>query len=103
MVRDNSNYLDIDALIAHYLQTVTSCKAITIPADTCVLNAGAEVMIASVQSSCTLDMDFGITDVDDIIDGADIDISAILSSGIGQSNTVVATQDLNLHSIYRNC
>ena len=59
-------------------------QAITIPADTCVLFAGAE-MIASVQSGADGNtVNLGITDVDQYIAGADIDDdSAILSSGIG--------------------
>ena len=59
-------------------------QAITIPTDTCVLFAGAE-MIASVQSGADGNtVNLGITDVDQYIAGADIDDdSAILSSGIG--------------------
>ena len=44
-------------------------QVLEIPANTLVLNAGAEVMKAFT-SSCTLDMDFAAGD--DIIDGADI-------------------------------
>ena len=59
-------------------------QAITIPADTCVLYAGAE-MIASVQSGADGNtVNLGLSDVDQYIAGADIDDdSAILSSGIG--------------------
>ena len=59
-------------------------QAITIPADTCVMYAGAE-MIASVQSGADGNtVNLGLSDVDQYIAGADIDDdSAILSSGIG--------------------
>ena len=59
-------------------------QAITIPADTCVLYAGAE-MITTVQSGADGNtVNLGLSDVDQYIAGADIDDdSAILSSGVG--------------------
>jgi len=73
-------HADLDALSAGDF-----VEAITIPANTMVLTAGAE-MIESVQSAAdgnTVNLGFG-TDVDQYIAGADIDDdSAILSSGIG--------------------
>ena len=48
-------------------------QAITIPADTCVMYAGAE-MIASVQSGADGNtVNLGLSDVDQYIAGADID------------------------------
>ena len=73
------SHADIDALSAGDI-----VQAITIPADTCVMYAGAE-MIASVQSGADGNtVNLGLSDVDQYIAGADIDDdSAILSSGIG--------------------
>ena len=60
-----------------------------IPANTLVLNAGAEVMKAFT-SSCTLDLDFG--GGDDIVDGADITSTGFCAAGTnGQTNTVVGS------------
>ena len=59
-------------------------QAITIPADTCVMYAGAE-MIASVQSGADGNtVNLGIADVDQYVAGIDIDDAASnLSSGLG--------------------
>ena len=59
-------------------------QAITIPADTCVMYAGAE-MIASVQSGADGNtVNLGIADVDQYVAGIDIDDDASnLSSGVG--------------------
>ena len=72
-------HADLDALSAGDI-----VEAITIPANTMVLTAGAE-MIESVQSGADGNtVNLGITDVDQYIAGADIDDdSAILSSGVG--------------------
>ena len=72
-------HADLDALSAGDI-----VEAITIPTNTMVLTAGAE-MIESVQSGADGNtVNLGITDVDQYIAGADIDDdSAILSSGIG--------------------
>jgi hypothetical protein len=72
-------HADLDALSAGDI-----VEAITIPTNTMVLTAGAE-MIESVQSGADGNtVNLGITDVDQYISGADIDDdSAILSSGVG--------------------
>ena len=72
-------HADLDALSAGDI-----VEAITIPTDTCILFAGAE-MIESVQSAADGNtVNLGVTDVDQYIAGADIDDdSAILSSGVG--------------------
>ena len=72
-------HADLDALSAGDI-----VEAITIPTNTMVLTAGAE-MIESVQSAADGNtVNLGITDVDQYIAGADIDDdSSILSSGIG--------------------
>jgi hypothetical protein len=72
-------HADLDALSAGDI-----VEAITIPTNTMVLTAGAE-MIESVQSGADGNtVNLGITDVDQYIAGADIDDdSAILSSGVG--------------------
>jgi hypothetical protein len=73
------SHADIDALSAGDI-----VQAITIPADTCVLYAGAE-MIESVQSSADGNtVNLGITDVDQYVAAVDIDDDASnLSSGLG--------------------
>ena len=78
------NTLDFSNSAISGLSAGDIVQAITIPTDTCVLFAGAE-MIASVQSGADGNtVNLGITDVDQYIAGADIDDdSAILSSGIG--------------------
>ena len=72
-------HADLDALSAGDI-----VEAITIPTNTMVLTAGAE-MIESVQSGADGNtVNLGITDVDQYVAGADIDDdSAILSSGVG--------------------
>ena len=72
-------HADLDALSAGDI-----VEAITIPTNTMVLTAGAE-MIESVQSAADGNtVNLGLTDVDQYIAGADIDDdSAILSSGVG--------------------
>ena len=72
-------HADLDALSAGDI-----VEAISVPANTMVLTAGAE-MIESVQSGADGNtVNLGITDVDQYIAGADIDDdSAILSSGVG--------------------
>ena len=72
-------HADLDALSAGDI-----VEAITIPTNTMVLTAGAE-MIESVQSGADGNtVNLGITDVDQYIAGAEIDDdSAILSSGVG--------------------
>ena len=73
------SHADIDALSAGDI-----VQAITIPADTCVLYAGAE-MIESVQSGADGNtVNLGITDVDQYVAAVDIDDDASnLSSGLG--------------------
>ena len=72
-------HADLDALSAGDI-----VEAITIPANTMILTAGAE-MIESVQSAADGNtVNLGVTDVDQYVAGADIDDdSAILSSGMG--------------------
>ena len=71
VMRNIEAYLDIDALVAAggSFSDGDVFQVLEIPANTLVINAGAEVMKAFT-SSCTLDMDFAAGD--DIIDGADI-------------------------------
>ena len=84
-------YLDIDALVAAGGSFADGdiFQVLEIPANTLVLNAGAEVMSAFT-SSCTLDMDFAAGD--DIIDGADITSTGFCAAGTnGQTNTIVGS------------
>ena len=84
-------YLDIDALVAAGGSFADGdiFQVLEIPANTLVLNSGAEVMKAFT-SSCTLDMDFAAGD--DIIDGADITSTGFCAAGTnGQTNTIVGS------------
>ena len=90
VMRNIEAYLDIDALVAAggSFSDGDIFQVLEIPANTLVLNAGAEVMKAFT-SSCTLDMDIG-SDGDDVIDGADITSTGFCAAGTnGQTNTVV--------------
>ena len=90
-MRNIEAYLDIDALVAAggSFSDGDIFQVLEIPANTLVLNAGAEVMKAFT-SSCTLDMDFAAGD--DIIDGADITSTGFCAAGTnGQTNTVVGS------------
>ena len=89
VMRNIEAYLDIDALVAagNSFSTGDIFLVTEIPANSLVLNAGAEVMKAFT-GSCTLDMDFAAGD--DIIDGADITSTGFCAAGTnGQTNTVV--------------
>ena len=91
VMRNIEAYLDIDALVAAGGSFADGdiFQVLEIPANTLVLNAGAEVMKAFT-SSCTLDMDFA--EGDDIIDGADITSTGFCAAGTnGQTNTVVGS------------
>ena len=91
IMRNIEAYLDIDALVAAGGSFADGdiFQVLEIPANTLVLNAGAEVMKAFT-SSCTLDMDFAAGD--DIIDGADITSTGFCAAGTnGQTNTVVGS------------
>ena len=91
VARNIEAYLDIDALVAAggSFSDGDVFQVLEIPANTLVLNAGAEVMKAFT-SSCTLDMDFA--GGDDIIDGADITSTGFCAAGTnGQTNTVVGS------------
>lgn len=91
VMRNIEAYLDIDALVAAggSFSDGDIFQVLEIPANTLVLNAGAEVMKAFT-SSCTLDMDFAAGD--DIIDGADITSTGFCAAGTnGQTNTVVGS------------
>ena len=91
VMRNIEAYLDIDALVAAggSFSDGDIFQVLEIPANTFVLNAGAEVMKAFT-SSCTLDMDFAAGD--DIIDGADITSTGFCAAGSnGQTNTVVGS------------
>ena len=91
VMRNIEAYLDIDALVAAggSFSDGDVFQVLEIPANTFVLNAGAEVMKAFT-SSCTLDMDFAAGD--DIIDGADITSTGFCAAGSnGQTNTVVGS------------
>jgi len=90
IMRNIEAYLDIDALVAagNSFSDGDIFLVTEIPANSLVLNAGAEVMKAFT-SSCTLDMDIG-SDGDDVIDGADITSTGFCAAGTnGQTNTVV--------------
>ena len=90
VMRNIEAYLDIDALVAagNSFSDGDIFLVTEIPANSLVLNAGAEVMKAFT-SSCTLDMDIG-SDGDDVIDGADITSTGFCAAGTnGQTNTVV--------------
>ena len=90
VMRNIEAYLDIDALVAagNSFSDGDIFLVTEIPANSLVLNAGAEVMKAFT-SSCTLDMDIG-TSGDDVIDGADITSTGFCAAGTnGQTNTVV--------------
>ena len=91
VMRNIEAYLDIDALVAAGGSFADGdiFQVLEIPANTLVLNAGAEVMSAFT-SSCTLDLDFG--GGDDIIDGADITSTGFCAAGTnGQTNTIVGS------------
>ena len=91
VMRNIEAYLDIDALVAAggSFSADDVFQVLEIPANTLVLNAGAEVMKAFT-GSCTLDMDFA--GGDDIIDGADITSTGFCAEGTnGQTNTVVGS------------
>lgn len=91
VMRNIEAYLDIDALVAAGGSFADGdiFQVLEIPANTLVLNAGAEVMSAFT-SSCTLDMDFAAGD--DIIDGADITSTGFCAAGTnGQTNTIVGS------------
>jgi hypothetical protein len=91
VMRNIEAYLDIDALVAAggSFSDGDIFQVLEIPANTLVLNAGAEVMKAFT-SSCTLDMDFAAGD--DIIDGADITSTGFCAAGTnGQTNTIVGS------------
>ena len=91
VMRNIEAYLDIDALVAAggSFSDGDVFQVLEIPANTFVLNAGAEVMKAFT-SSCTLDMDFA--GGDDIIDGADITSTGFCAAGTnGQTNTIVGS------------
>ena len=91
VMRNIEAYLDIDALVAAggTFADGDIFQVLEIPANTLVINAGAEVMSAFT-SSCTLDMDFAAGD--DIIDGADITSTGFCAAGTnGQTNTIVGS------------
>ena len=91
VMRNIEAYLDIDALVAAggSFSDGDVFQVLEIPANTLVLNAGAEVMKAFT-SSCTLDLDFA--GGDDIIDGADITSTGFCAAGSnGQTNTIVGS------------
>lgn len=91
VMRNIEAYLDIDALVAAggSYSAGDVFQVLEIPANTLVLNAGAEVMSAFT-SSCTLDLDFD--GGDDIIDGADITSTGFCAAGTnGQTNTIVGS------------
>ena len=91
VMRNIEAYLDIDALVAAGGSFADGdvFQVLEIPANTLVLNAGAEVMSAFT-SSCTLDLDFA--GGDDIVDGADITSTGFCAAGTnGQTNTVVGS------------
>ena len=91
VMRNIEAYLDIDALVAAggSFSDGDVFQVLEIPANTFVLNAGAEVMKAFT-GSCTLDMDFA--GGDDIIDGADITSTGFCAAGSnGQTNTIVGS------------
>ena len=95
VMRNIEAYLDIDALVAAggSFSDGDVFQVLEIPANTFVLNAGAEVMKAFT-GSCTLDMDFA--GGDDIIDGADITSTGFCAAGTnGQTNTVVGSAASN--------
>ena len=90
VMRNIEAYLDIDALVAAggSFSDGDVFQVLEIPANTFVLNAGAEVMKAFT-GSCTLDMDIG-TSGDNVVDGADITSTGFCAAGSnGQTNTVV--------------
>jgi len=92
VMRNIEAYLDIDALVAagNSFSDGDIFLVTEIPANSLVLNAGAEVMKAFT-SSCTLDMDIG-SNGDDVIDGADITSTGFCAAGTnGQTNTVVGS------------
>lgn len=92
VMRNIEAYLDIDALVAAggSFSAGDIFLVTEIPANSLVLNAGAEVMKAFT-SSCTLDMDIG-TSGDDVVDGADITSTGFCASGTnGQTNVVRGT------------
>ena len=91
VMRNIEAYLDIDALVAAggSVSDGDVFQVLEIPANTLVINSGAEVMKAFT-GSCTLDMDFSCGD--DIIDGADITSTGFCAAGTnGQTNTIVGS------------
>ena len=91
VMRNIEAYLDIDDLVAAGGSFADGdiFQVLEIPANTLVINAGAEVMKAFT-GSCTLDMDFA--GGDDIIDGADITSTGFCAAGTnGQTNTIVGS------------
>ena len=93
VMRNIEAYLDIDALVAAGGSFADGdiFQVLEIPANTLVINAGAEVMKAFT-SSCTLDMDFtdGSND-DDIIDGADLTSTGFCTKGTNGQTNVIGT------------
>ena len=70
-------YLDIDALDkGTAFADGDVIQVLEIPANTLVLNAGAEVMSAFTSTDCTFDL--GITAGDDIIDGLILHLQALV-------------------------
>ena len=91
VMRNIEAYLDIDALVAAggSFSDGDIFQVLEIPANTLVLNAGAEVMCIR-DCSCTLYIDFAAGD--DIIDGADITSTGFCAAGSnGQTNTIVGS------------
>ena len=90
VARNIEAYLDIDALVAAggSFSDGDIFQVLEIPANTLVINAGAEVMKAFT-SSCTLDMDFA--GGDDIIDGADITSTGFCAAGSNGQTNVIGT------------
>ena len=91
VMRNIEAYLDIDALVAAggSFSDGDIFQVLEIPANTLVINAGAEVMKAFT-GSCTLDMDFASGD--DMIDGFDVTSTGFCTAGTnGQTNTIVGS------------
>ena len=91
IVKNVEAYLDFDALVAAGGSYAANdiFQVLELPANTLIINAGAEVM-AATDAGITVDIDFD--GGDDIVDGGDTTSTGFLAAGTnGTSNTIRGT------------